>query len=92
MQVHVLEVKESHYPNIGRSISAVMQCGKVKMSVSVNRGYVWAVVHNASNRAWKGYGKAYRSLEEAYKNYRSPQAQAMLNAVNDMWSEPEVAA
>lgn len=86
MQVQIIESKEVVYPNTGRHVLAVMQCGKVKMSVSINSKYVQAVVHNASNAAWKGFGKFYRDLDEATKNYRSTEARAMLDTVRAIWS------
>lgn len=92
MQVQIIESKETTYQNIGRSICAVLQCGKVKMSISVNRGYVSAVVHNASNRAWKGYGKVYKTLDEASANYRSKEALAMIDTIRAIWNNQEVAA
>ena len=92
MQVQIIQSKETIYQHIGRSVSAVMQCGKVKMTVSVNRGYVSEVVHNASNRAWKGYGKVYKTLDEAASNYRSKEALAMIDTIRAMWNNTEVAA
>jgi len=86
MQVQILESKEVIYPNTGRHVYAVMQCGKVKMSVSINSKYVQAVVHNSSNAAWKGFGKFYRDFDEAINNYRSAEAKAMLNTVRAIWS------
>jgi hypothetical protein len=92
MQVQILESKEAIYPNTGRHVLVVMQCGKSKMSVSANSKYVNAVVHNASNRAWKGWGKFYRNFDEAFTNYRSAEARAMLDAAQALWNSNEVAA
>lgn len=92
MQVQILESKEVIYPTTGRHIFMMMSCGKSKMSVSANNKYVNAVVHNASNRVWKGCGKFYRNFSEALTNYRSEEAQAMLNTAQAFWIGDEVAA
>jgi hypothetical protein len=62
------------------------------MSVTVNGRYVSAVVHNASFCAWKGYGKGYKTLDEAAANYRSKEALAMIDTIRAMWNNTEVAA
>lgn len=85
MNVQIIESKDAAN-SLGRYFHAVMQCGKVKMSISVNDKYVQAVVHNASNRAWKGWGKFYRNFDDAAANYRSSEARAMIDAARTIWN------
>ena len=92
MQVQIIESEEVTHKNIGRYVYATMKCGKQTMVVSVGSGSVTALVQNASHRAWKGFGKTFRTFDEAFGNYKSAEARAMLDAARTLWNGQEVAA
>jgi hypothetical protein len=92
MQVQIIESKQVEYTTIGRHVYATMQCGKHSMSVSVSNRSITAVMHNASNRAFKQLGKTYPNFDQAMSNYKSAEARAMIEAERNLWSSAEVAA
>jgi len=92
MQVQIIESKEVQYATIGRHVYATMQCGKHSMSVSIGKHSITAVMHNASNRAFKQLGKTYPNFSMALSNYKSAEARAMIEAARDLWNSTEVAA
>jgi hypothetical protein len=64
-----------------------MQCGKHAALVVVCRGasnYVQVVVQNAMNKAWKGMGKRFASLELALKSYKTEAIRGMILAACDI--------
>lgn len=92
MQVQIIESKQVDYATIGRHVYATMKCGKHSMSVSIGKYSITAVMHNASNRAFKQLGKTYRNFDEALSNYKSSEARAMIEAARNLWNTAEVAA
>jgi hypothetical protein len=64
-----------------------MQCGKHAAIVVVCRGatnYVQVVVQNAMNRAWRGMGKRFASLDAALKAYKTDAIKAMISTACEM--------
>lgn len=58
-----------------------MQCGKHSALVVVCRGatnYVQVVVQNAMNRAWKGMGKRFATVDAALKAYKTEAIRGMI--------------
>jgi len=64
-----------------------MQCGKHAAIVVVCRGatnYVQVVVQNAMNRAWRGMGKRFASLDAALRAYKTDAIKAMISTACEM--------
>lgn len=64
-----------------------MQCGKHSALVVVCKGssnYVQVVVQNAVNRAWRGMGKRFASLESALLAYKTDAIRGMIRAACEM--------
>jgi hypothetical protein len=64
-----------------------MQCGKHAALVVVCRGatnYVQVIVQNAMNRAWKGLGKRFPSLDAALKAYKTDAIRQMIATACEM--------
>jgi CRISPR/Cas system-associated protein Csx1 len=64
-----------------------MQCGKHAAIVVVCRGatnYVQVVVQNAMNRAWRGMGKRFASLDAALKAYKTDAIKEMISTACEM--------
>jgi hypothetical protein len=64
-----------------------MTCGKHAALVVVCRGatnYVQVVVQNAMNRAWRGMGKRFASLDSALKAYKTDAIKSMISAACEM--------
>jgi hypothetical protein len=58
-----------------------MQCGKHSALVVVCRGasnYVQVVVQNAMNRAWRGMGKRFATVEAALAAYKTDAIRGMI--------------
>jgi hypothetical protein len=58
-----------------------MQCGKHAALVVVCRGatnYVQVVVQNAMNRAWRGMGKRFATVEAAIAAYKTEAIRSMI--------------
>jgi hypothetical protein len=58
-----------------------MQCGKHAALVVVCRGasnYVQVVVQNAMNRAWRGMGKRFATVEAAVAAYKTDAIRGMI--------------
>ncbi|NDD55825.1 hypothetical protein EBZ39_18495 [bacterium] len=58
-----------------------MQCGKHAALVVVCRGatnYVQVVVQNAMNRAWRGMGKRFATVEAAMAAYKTDAIRSMI--------------
>jgi len=64
-----------------------MTCGKHAALVVVCRGatdYVQVVVQNAMNRAWRGMGKRFATLESALKAYKTDAIRSMISTACEM--------
>jgi hypothetical protein len=64
-----------------------MQCGKHAALVVVCRGatnYVQVIVQNAMNRAWRGMGKRFASLDLALKSYKTEAIRGMISTACDI--------
>ena len=64
-----------------------MTCGKHAALVVVCRGatdYVQVVVQNAMNRAWRGMGKRFASLDSALKAYKTDAIRSMISTACEM--------
>jgi hypothetical protein len=64
-----------------------MQCGKHAALVVVCKGatnYVQVIVQNAMNRAWRGMGKRFASLESALKAYKTEAIRGMIATACEM--------
>lgn len=75
--VQILEVSDKTYPNVGRYYIAEMQSGKHRATVCVHNG-VRVIVHNASNRCWRGMGRHFADSAAALSHYRTPEVRAMI--------------
>jgi len=78
MQIQVLKATATQYPNQGRYFLAEMTAGAHSIIVSISRNEFRVIVQNASNRAWKGMGKAYRDQDAALRSYKTPEIRAMI--------------
>lgn len=59
-----------------------LECEKVKVTITRVNGkkysYVNVTVQNASHRAYKGFGKMFKTNEEAIENYKNEKIKAMI--------------
>ena len=82
--VCVIKTSDTTYPNIGRYFIAEMTAGKHAACVVIKDRGVQVVVKNASNRAWRGMGREFRSLDEALTRYKTADIRAMIQTAADM--------
>ena len=86
MTINVIET--SRQTALGNAYLYVeMQCGKHAALVVVCKGatnYVQVIVQNAMNRAWRGMGKRFASLESALKAYKTEAIRGMIATACEM--------
>jgi hypothetical protein len=86
MTINVIET--SRQTALGNEYLYVeMQCGKHAALVVVCKGatnYVQVIVQNAMNRAWRGMGKRFASLESALKAYKTEAIRGMIATACEM--------
>lgn len=59
--------------------SMEVSCGKKTAFVSFNNcGWVTVCCYNAAHRVWRGAGKTFRSIEEAFDGYKTGEMKAIL--------------
>lgn len=66
------------YKNLGRYFFVTLTHGKHSASFAFKPAGVQIMVHNAANRAWKGMGKEFATVEKAVANYKNESIQAMI--------------
>ena len=86
MNVIIKQSSDKTYPNTGRYVMASMSCGNHDAVVMISQHEVRVVVENAMNRAWRGMGKGFRSVDEAIDNYKTPEIRSMIRACADLAS------
>jgi hypothetical protein len=62
------------------SISFDATCGKVSAYVHITEYDFNVCCRNASHKAWRGYGKIFRTAADALANYKSGEMQAIIAA------------
>lgn len=78
MDVMIKETSDKTYPITGRYFLAGMQCGNHSAQVVIAPTYVQVIVQNASNRAWRGMGKRFATVDAAVANYKTAEVRAMI--------------
>ena len=76
--IQVLNSESKTYANLGRYFYSEMRAGKHHVSVTVAPNHLQVIVHNASNRCWRGMGKQFPNLDAALAYYKTPEVRAML--------------
>jgi len=86
--MNICVVETSRQTALGNEYLYVeMQCGKHAALVVVCRGasnYVQVVVQNAMNRAWRGMGKRFASVESALSSYKTEAIRSMISTACEM--------
>jgi hypothetical protein len=80
--IEIVKTNVTVFPNLGRYFFADLSCGKHNISVSMSPTEVRVIVQNASNRAWRGMGKTFPSIDAALANYKTPAVRAMIRAAS----------
>jgi hypothetical protein len=76
--VAVINSEHKTYTHLGRHFYSEMRAGKHHVSVVVAPKHLQVIVHNASNRCWRGMGKQFPNLAAALAYYKTPEVRAML--------------
>jgi hypothetical protein len=82
--IQIIKTNDTTHTNIGRYFMAEMQSGKHSVIVVVAPNYLQIVVQNASNRAWRGMGKHFPTLEVALAAYKTAEIRAMISHAVEM--------
>jgi hypothetical protein len=89
--MQILNQVERTYPNLGRYFFLEARAGKHHATVAVAPDHVQVCVHNASNRAWRGMGRAFYtrggedSRQAAVAAYKTPEIQAIVREAIRSW-------
>jgi len=78
MDIQVVKSEQKTYQNLGRYFYSEMRAGKHHVTVAVAPSHLQVIVHNASNRCWRGMGKQFPDLAAALVYYKTPEVRAML--------------
>ena len=68
------------YPHTGRSFICTVVEGRRSATFAFTDTYTRVIVHNASNRCWRGMGRIFWTVADMTAYYRSPAMQAMIAA------------
>lgn len=82
--IQIIKTDDTTHTNIGRYFMVEMQSGKHSVIVVVAPNYLQIVVQNASNRAWRGVGKHFATLELALAAYKTPAIREMISHAVEM--------
>lgn len=89
MDIEIINSEHKTYSNLGRYFYCEMRSGKHHATVTVAPRHLEVCVHNASNRAWRGSGRRFETLEAARTHYRTPELRAMVQHAADEWRKAE---
>jgi hypothetical protein len=76
--IQVVRSEPKTYENLGRYFYCEMRAGKHHVTVAVAPNHLQIIVHNASNRCWRGLGKQFPNLAAALAYYKTPAVRSML--------------
>lgn len=88
MEIQTVTTKVEHYPNLGRYFFCTLRSGRHEVSFAFAKDHVRVMVHNASNRVWKGLGKQFPTVEQACANYKNATIRALIVEAARMNGEP----
>ena len=80
MEINVIDISRQNALR-NEYLYVEMQCGKHAALVVVCRGasnYVQVVVQNAMNRAWRGMGKRFATVDAALASYKTDAIREMI--------------
>jgi hypothetical protein len=78
MNIQILNAIRTTYTNLGDYLFLEMQSEKQHVTVTVAPDHVNVCSHNASNRAWRGTGRRFESVEAAIEGYKTPVIKEMI--------------
>src|SRR4051812_1732620 len=78
MHIQILNTKRELYTNLGDYLFMEMQEGKQHVTVVVAPDHVQVCSHNASNRAWRGLGRRFETVEAAIAGYKTESIKEMI--------------
>lgn len=78
MDIQIIESSTKVYPNLGHYLFVEMRTGKHHATFSIASDHIRVIVHNSSNRAWRGLGKRFADSAAALDWYKTPEIRAML--------------
>lgn len=64
-----------------KTVSAI--CGKKEASITIRSGRMTGInvtVRNAMQKAWRGMGKEFDTIEQAIENYKSTEIKSIIKA------------
>lgn len=78
MEIQILNTSRKTYANLGDYLFLEAQSGKHHATVALGPNGVDVCVHNASNRAWRGTGRRFESVEAAIAGYKTEAVREMI--------------
>ena len=85
--VQIIQTKAETYSTLGRYFYVTLTSGNHSASVVVAPNHLQVVVHNASNRAWRGMGRRCENLEAALAAYKSDAVRDMIRVAVELSKE-----
>lgn len=85
MDIQVINAQHKTYANLGRYFFCEMRSGRHHATVTVAPKHLEVCVHNANNRAWRGPGRRFETLELVITYYKTPAIRAMAKYASEEW-------
>ena len=82
MTTNQVSITESKFTETALYVSAI--CGKTSAIVVINDWEVRVIIQNAMHKAYKGHGKAFRTVAEAIANYKKDDVKAIIQAADEL--------
>lgn len=82
--VQIIETRDTTYALGGRYVIAEMECGSHHATVMIAPHYLQVIVHNASNRAWRGMGRRFNTVADALAAYKTAEVRAMIETAQQV--------
>ena len=78
MEIQIINTERKTFSNLGEYLFLEARSGKHHASVAVGPNGIDVCVHNASNRAWRGTGRRFPSVEAAIAGYKTESVREMI--------------
>lgn len=78
MEIQILNTSRKTYANLGDYLFLEAQAGKHHATVALGPNGIDVCVHNASNRAWRGTGRRFETVEAAIAGYKTEAVKEMI--------------
>jgi hypothetical protein len=78
MQIQIVKTTREQYTNLGDYLFMEMKADKQHVTVTVAPDHLNVCSHNASNRAWRGTGRRFETVEAAIAGYKTDSIKEMI--------------